>query len=375
MGKNARLWFFTCALTLLGLGSLINVVCAQTSTNTPPVPRGIYAFGWGKNFLDTKAFDLPYIAGMTSYWGWSDLEKEDGVYDFRDIDQLIGLARSKGKIINLMFSPGMHAPEWLYRKGVKTSSWEAYWKEERWEDKGKSRVLTTPLPWDPIFLDHWKRFVSRIAEKYGSEPALGYVMITGPVQRGVTTTIAAKRDVDLKQLEESGYSEQRMLNAWIDIIEHHQKVLGNKRLVLALAMDKRGKPAIRLATDLARYVEDKKYTNTSFFVVFLNDTWFRTSNTTRRIRDLLKQAKADGYSFGYQMGQSAHRGEKRKKSASIVKSLRDCLAIGISDGASWIEVWHPDIIAPHGKDSGTPNAKYVDDLKWAHDALMGNERK
>jgi hypothetical protein len=374
MRKHTELFLFSCALILLTLGNVDNVG-AQAQTSAPPVPRGIMTFGGGKILLEVKTLDLPYISGVTAFFKWSDLEREDGVYDFRDIDELIRMAKPKGKIVNLMFSSGMHAPEWLFQKGVKTSSWTTYWKENKWAEMGESSTLKTPLPWDPIYLDYWKRFITKIAEKYGPEPTVGYVSITGPVQRGLTTTIAAKRKADLNQLAASGYSEEKMSNAWIDMIEHYEKVLGNKRLLLALAVDVRGKPAIHRAQDLVRYVEKRKYTNISFMLVFLNDTWFKTSNTTRRLRDLLKDAKADGYTFGYQMGQSAERGAKWKRSASIVKSLRDSLAIGIDDGASWIEVWHPDIVDSEGKNTGAPNMRYAEDLKWAHDALLGKAPK
>ena len=369
MGRRVKLGFFLAAAILLSLDS---VVCAQIQTSGDSVPRGIMSFGWAENFPNTKSIDLPYISGMTAYTGWANVEKEEGVCDFRAIDHLISLAKAKGKIINLMFSPGRHAPEWLYRKGAKSFSWESPFPEDQWSIQGKSEIMTAPLSWDPVFLEYWKRFITKIAEKYGSEPTIGYISLTGPVIRGGTTTIPVKDEADWKRFVDSGYSEEKMMYAWKSIIDHYHNVLPNKRLVIGLAPDRIGKMGMGRPNALMRYVMEKKYTNISFIVVCLNDTWFERGNMGRSLRNLLKEAKANGYSFGYQMAQSANRNAKWKNKAPMVKSLKESLSIGIRDGASWLEVWHDDIIDPNGKDEGRPNANYVADLKWTHETLMGN---
>jgi hypothetical protein len=367
MGRQAKLGFFIMAASLLGLSTVVD---AQMQAGGAFVPRGVMSFGWAENFVDTKSMDMPYISGMTAYTGWSSVEKEEGVYDFRALDQLIGMAKAKGKIINIMFSPGMHAPEWLYRKGAKAYSWDSDFPEDQWYAQGKSKIIKAPVSWDPVFLDYWKRFITKIAEKYGSEPAVGYISLTGPVIRGLTATIPVKHEADWRRFLESGYSEDKMMKAWIDVIDHHYKVLPNKRLVLGLAPDRIGRVDIERSKAMVRYIMEKKYNNIAFIVVCLNDTWYKRGNLGRGLRDLLRLAKANGYSFGYQMAQSANRNAKWRRKAPIVNNLKDSFAIAIEDGASWIEVWHDDIIDPAGRAEGRPNARYVADLRWAHDNLL-----
>ncbi len=339
------------------------------------VPVGIMSFGWTKNFPRSASLNFPYVDGMSAYMGWSDIEKQDGVYDFSLIDDLVTVAREKGKTINLMFSPGAHAPEWLYKKGARSFSWKRQLMEDQALLRGDFSSDTAPLPWDPIFLEHWKRFIGKVADKYRNDATIGYISLTGPAIRSITTAILLKKKEDWDRFYASGYSYDKVLSAWKEVIDHYEKVLPDKRLMLAIAPSKPGSQDVTLSRTLVDYIRSKRYHNISFFCVFLNDTWFLRSKAAKDIRSLLKEAKADGFTFGYQMAQSAHRNATWKKSTPIVKSLRESLAGGIGDGASWIEVWHADIVDPQAPKTGAPNAKYVEDLKWAHDALHDRAKR
>ncbi|WKZ15384.1 MAG: beta-galactosidase [Candidatus Jettenia caeni] len=360
----------------------INVLFTQWSILSAPadnhktrqIPIGIMSFGWGKNFLDTKSLDLPYISGMTAYFGWGDLETEDGKYDFSAIDTLIVLAKTKGKIINLGFYPGANAPEWLYQRGVKSFSWMRKLKEDQARSRGEFLQRKSPLPWDPIFIKYWKRFISKAAERYKDESTIGYISLTGPVIDELATGILLKDNKDWNRFVSSGYTYDKVLNSWIEIIEHFQKVMPSKRLVLAIGPTRPGDSDVSRSRDIVEYIIKRKYTNISFLCVFLNNTWFLKGGGAANIRKLLKEAKVNGFTFGYQMAQSAHRNATWVKGNAIVKSLRKSLEIGIADDPSWIEVWHDDIIDPSKRKEGIPNSKYIDDLKWAYGALLKSKR-
>lgn len=347
-----------------------SIAINQTVESTVALPLGIMSFGWGKNFLDTKSLDLPYISGMTAYFGWKDIEQENGVYNFSDIDKLISLAKRKNKIINIGFYPGSHAPEWLYQKGVKSFSWERNLKEDQARLRGQVQRQTSPLPWDSIFLDHWKQFISKVAEKYKNEQTVGYISLTGPVIRDLSTNIPLKNDADWERFVSSGYEPNKLRNAWIEVITHYQNVLPNKRLVLAIGPLRPGSSDVRMSEEIVNHIIQNKYSNISFLCVFLNDTWFLSGGGAKNIRDLLEEAKVNGLAFGYQMAQSAYRNSRWANNSLIVKSLRDSLSVGITDSASWIEVWHDDIIDPKHKEQGTPNREYVSDLEWANQELL-----
>ena len=350
--------------------NMSSVAIDQTIESKVVLPLGIMSFGWGKNFLDTKSLDLPYISGMTAYFGWRDIEQENGVYDFTKIDQLIALAKRKNKIINIGFYPGSHAPEWLYQKGVKSFSWGRNLKEDQARLRGQVQRQTSPLPWDSVFLDYWKRFISKVAEKYNNEQTVGYISLTGPVIRDLSTNIPLRNNEDWRRFVSSGYEPDKLLKAWLEIIDHYENVLADKHLVLAIAPIRPRSSDVRMSEEIVNHIIKNKYSNISFLSVFLNDTWFLSGGGAKNIRDLLQEAKVNGSTFGYQMAQSAFRNSRWVNKPRIVTSLRDSLAVGITDGASWIEVWHDDIIDPKYKKQGIPNRQYVSDLEWANQELL-----
>ncbi|HHT9109544.1 MAG TPA: beta-galactosidase [Candidatus Brocadiaceae bacterium] len=347
-------------------------------TNVFNVPQGIMTFGWGNNFIDsesetflgTGALNLNYISGVTVFFGWRDLEPEENKFDFSSLDKLIALAKAKNKTINIIFFPGANAPKWLFKKGIETFTWERKLKEDVAVTKGDYKQLTSPLPWDSTFLEYWKRFISKVAEKYNGEKTIGYITITGPVIHEAGTGILLKEDADWERFVNTGYTYNKLLNAWKDIVEYYEKVMPDKRLVLITGFNRQGKPDISRSKDIVEYIMKKKYKNISFLCVFLNDTWFLTSKGSKNMRSLLKEAKSNGFTFGYQMAQSAHRNSTWVKSSPMVKSLKKCLETGDEDGASWIEVWNDDIIDPNLRSKGIPNSTYIGDLKGAHQILM-----
>jgi len=350
--------------------NMSSVAINQTLESKVVLPLGIMSFGWGENFLDTKSLDLPYVSGMTAYFGWRDIEQENGVYDFTKIDQLIALAKRKNKIINIGFYPGSHAPEWLYQKGVKSFSWGRNLKEDQARLRGQVQRQTSPLPWDSVFLDYWKRFISKVAEKYNNEQTVGYISLTGPVIRDLSTNIPLRNNENWRRFISSGYEPDKLLKAWLEIIDHYENVLADKHLVLAIAPIRPRSSDVRMSEEIVNHIIKNKYSNISFLSVFLNDTWFLSGGGAKNIRDLLQEAKVNGSTFGYQMAQSAFRNSRWVNKPRIVTSLRDSLAVGITDGASWIEVWHDDIIDPKYKKQGIPNHQYVSDLEWANQELL-----
>ncbi len=362
--------FLTHIFTMLFFFSHVGFV--SSSVATKDYPKGIMAFGWGKNFQDTTAMSYPHVSGMTAYFGWNQLEKNDGVYDFSIIDKLIINAKNNGKKLNLGIYPGSHAPEWLYQKGVEKITWERHLKEDQALRRGLIQKQASPLPWDLVFRKHWKRFISEVGRRYDNNDSVGYISLTGPTLRDLSMGILLKKESDWNKFVDKGYTINRLYHTWVDTIEHYQSVFHNKQMVLAIAPERPASTNVILAKKVSDYISSKEYKNISLLCVFLNDTWFTRGGGALKIREILRGMKAKGYSIGYQMAQSAFRNSRWKKKKPIVKNLKASLELGVNDGASWIEVWHDDLVYRNKARKGMQNDKYVEDVKWGSRQLLDN---
>ncbi|WP_146032932.1 beta-galactosidase [Geothermobacter hydrogeniphilus] len=350
---------------------LLIVFLASASVVFAKGPHGIYAFGWGDNFQDTPALSVDDIAGMTAYFGWKDLEPEDGKYDFSSIEALLVKAKEENKKINIGIYPGANTPSWVYGYGVKKFSWYVRYREDRRRFShrdGEQKV--SPLPWDSRYLYLWKRFVSHLADTYRGNDSVGYVSLTGPVVDTLTTGLIIKKSEDWRRFVGRGYSIDVLYRSWVDIIDFYHKVFrGRKPLVLGLAPERPGTRDVTLSKKIFKYIVRKNYKDIQFLCVFLNDTWFLRGGGAIGIRTLLKDARKKGFSFGYQMAAPARTSSRWRQDFRVVKSLRRALEIGLDDGASWLEVWHSDLFTKSRSGKYVRYPGHVGDIRYANSVM------
>jgi len=140
-----------------------------------------YFTGKRMSFEDnTSAFgdDAPLFNWILVDWMWSDLEPEEGKYDWRELDRILSYWSARGKQVYLRVwitddsgwdgSPGNEVcPEWLWKDGAKFHEYKG---------EGNSRKLEPDYA-DPtygqIYLPKAKRFLQALAAKYdGPESAV-----------------------------------------------------------------------------------------------------------------------------------------------------------------------------------------------------------
>lgn len=327
---------------------------------------GVMAFGWGQNFQMSPAVSLPYIDGFTAYFAWNDLEPTEGHYEFGSIDALLEHTAANGKTFNIGIYAGAHTPEWLYEKGIESFQWLRPLKEDQARQRGSAHEQRSPYPWDPKYLGHWKKFIAVLIRRYKDNQAVGYISLTGPTIRDLTTGILLKDDNDWNRFRGGMDITDKLVAAWIEVIEHYQSVDRNQRYALAIGPMRPGNPNVDVATQVSNYVLDHDYKNIAMMSVFLNDSWFNSGLAAKRIRSLLKVAREKEFNVGYQMAQSAQRNSTWTKNRPIVTSLARSFELGLGDGMQWVEIWHDDII-DRGIES--PNQKYVEDILAVHHVL------
>src|ERR1043166_3674804 len=109
----------------------------------------------------------PYLAGVCFQCGWNEIEKESGHYDFGDIDRAIAAAKSAGKKYQLKIKPGVSTPEFVYKEGA--ASFKTVASNPNRDNYGGS--LTIPIPWDPIYQEHFSKLIKALGAKYSNDPA------------------------------------------------------------------------------------------------------------------------------------------------------------------------------------------------------------
>ncbi|AWF53786.1 TPA: DUF4832 domain-containing protein [Klebsiella michiganensis] len=103
---------------------------------------------------------------------WSDLEPEEGVYDFAPIDRAFSVAARHQPAMNvgLRFmaldepQSGSKIPAWLIKKGI----------QGQWVENGKTFV---PDLSDPTFIAYAQKLLNALGARYDGNPNLGFVDI------------------------------------------------------------------------------------------------------------------------------------------------------------------------------------------------------
>ncbi|NJN27492.1 MAG: hypothetical protein HC819_16720 [Cyclobacteriaceae bacterium] len=328
-------------------------------------PKGIYSYGLGRNYINSPSLQLPYIAGMTAAFTWQELEPKENQYDFNGIIELLDWAKKNDKLLNIVLVAGNKSPEWLYSKDINSITWKRRWKEDQAKMHNEEfNTEKSPVFWDDKYLVLWKDLITALSEKIAQHSALGYIVITGATPKDYTTGTVIRYDEDWNKIIELGYTHELHLKAWKSLIDHYIEVFKDNDLVLAVGPLRPASADLRLSEELIAYIVEHKWLNVSFVSVILNDTWFTTSKTCIRLRNLLKDASSHGHFFGYQMNYSVQRMNGFKNDSNkIIKDFDRCLAIAIEDGVSWIEVWHPDVIQP--KSTGIANPTFKEAIEKA----------
>ncbi|MBA2679671.1 MAG: beta-galactosidase [Ktedonobacteraceae bacterium] len=183
---------------------------ATGSSSPPSKPNGIYQFA-GHN--STNNADKPYLQGTYLGYYWSQLEPQQGQYNWNAIDEdMKPWATNKKKVILRVATSGWtrwepasgsgHAtPQWVYDSGVRSMT--------------EMDQSVHPEYWNPKFLAAYQSFVSALAQRYDGNPAIAVIEIG--IGDGGETKVDTRRDNPqlLDQWQSIGYSDP----IWWDTIQ------------------------------------------------------------------------------------------------------------------------------------------------------------
>jgi hypothetical protein len=114
----------------------------------------------------------PDIDGALVRSHWDKIEPTEGKFDWGYLDEAVQLASAHHKQLGLSVTAGVFTPTWLYAKGAQPLRFlEPF--------GGKLRPAVMPLPWDPVFLKYWGRFIEALGRRYAARPEVAYVVMGG----------------------------------------------------------------------------------------------------------------------------------------------------------------------------------------------------
>jgi hypothetical protein len=98
-------------------------------------------------------------------WNWSDLET-----------WFSSSNNTQNKKLSISVIPGKHTPLWVYGAGARSMI-------SKVRDRGYTddfcKTAVIPVPWDPVYLQAWVRFVHAFGERYGDNQLVSLVKFTG----------------------------------------------------------------------------------------------------------------------------------------------------------------------------------------------------
>ncbi len=168
---------------IFAIGSVFVVGCAnviQAKTTVFTEETGIIRHqpgqGWttmGANW--DKLDEVVNLGGIYDRPGWSTLEPQEGVYDWRKLDFLLSLAKKHRVPLSFRIMcacsnshDGYVTPKWVFDKGAKDDTYTV-WQKNR-KGKVEATVQHTPQFDDPIFMESHFRFLKALAERYDGNP-------------------------------------------------------------------------------------------------------------------------------------------------------------------------------------------------------------
>jgi hypothetical protein len=218
--------------------NLYTADAATTSATTDHSVSGIYSLGIPDAPIPQAILANPSVDGVALRATWDHIETADGVFDWSYLDSQVSAATAAGKKISLSIAAGIDTPAWVYQAGAASFTFI---------DKSSPTPQTIPVPWDPVFLAKWQDFVQALGDRYGANPNVVSVKITGinstteetmlPRSTGEsatngTTTWTTTNDV--ANWQKAGYTRQKVEDAWLTIADSFAQAFPQSKIALVM---------------------------------------------------------------------------------------------------------------------------------------------
>lgn len=319
------------AVALAGAGALVPHWLAEVQAAPPGQQGGIFSL-MPVNEISKQLPELsdPDVAGISVRFRWSLIEPQPGKYNWEPVDRSIALAQKFGKKVMIRIMGGASTPEWVFQAGAK-------WAQPRYEPEKLRRmpsqraqrltgIKKAPVVWDPVYLKHWLALVQAFGQRYDGNPTIYSIQMAGG---GLGGEMGLRPEF---HWERYGYSDAVIIDTWKKIIDAYQESFPHTPTNLDILEPIRQKSnAMQPVVDycLSRYPGK----------VYLQNNGLNARGGGRKERGLLRQAAAKTR-IGYQMTGGSEWID------SVVGDRWTAFSYALQDGASYLEVYHGDLINP-----------------------------
>jgi len=170
----------------------------------------------------------PAIAGIafTAHWDKTQLSSGTaaGSFDWSYLDDVFAAASAAHKTVQLLMTPGVDAPSWLMaelpscdplftKRNAPANCGSVTFTGYPEQQRAESNVM--PLPWNTVYQQAWTAFQTSLNARYGSNPALVAVVITGPIL--ASDEMILPTTVNTTAAQPSGLAPDDM---WAVLIQH-----------------------------------------------------------------------------------------------------------------------------------------------------------
>jgi len=156
-----------------------------------PSPSALHAYL--QNFY-SGLLASPGIAGIAFGAHWDQTQPSSGTgpgsFDWSYLDDVFAAATAAHKTVQLIMTPGVDSPAWLmaqlpscdplFTKGSAPANCGAV-TFAGFPEQQRADTNVMPLPWNTVYQQAWTAFLTSLNARYGSNPALVAVAITGPI--------------------------------------------------------------------------------------------------------------------------------------------------------------------------------------------------
>jgi PKD repeat protein len=322
-----------------GVAGTASTTASVQAIYTPTT--GIYALGNPNGTISKQILSNANVDGIAVRATWDFLESSEGVYNWSYLDNQIAAAANAGKKISLSIAAGVNTPSWVYSAGAQSFTFKT---------SASSPTQKIPLPWDPVFLTKWESFIVALGQRYGSNPTISHLAITG-INSITAETFLPHAAADLVPWQAAGYTRAKVEAAWQSIADTWSQAFAGKQLVMEMVPS--GFPTIdangnifsnpqggdnQIITDLinlgiSRYGSQFVVQNNG-----LKDTWIAGTVT-----GLANQVTTGFQMFWFVTGDSKYL-MNDGKTIDAVSGLQQAMNQAINGGARYLEIYQQDIV-------------------------------
>jgi hypothetical protein len=220
------------------------VLASLTRAAAPPV-NGVYALtplNPSTSQIPHAVLTNPAVDGIALRVGWSVLEPNANAFQWGEIDNVIALATSYGKTVSISVEAGIESPAWVYADGAQSFKfvWNLPW------GPAQCTVVSIPVPWDEVFQAKWGQFVAAFGARYGSNPYVSMVKLTGLNSSTEETWLAnstagtpinggrCRAMNDVQNWRNIGYTRAKVESAWLAMANDFDRAFPNKQFAAML---------------------------------------------------------------------------------------------------------------------------------------------